>query len=495
MLGHDLKTLETNLSLKEKILISKFELAIVIELENILKDKNSINEAVKTRSSIKISNDKGRRLAGNLSDIDDAFTATGELTGKGKCNVNIEVSRVNTITLNHFGVTNETSKELSTREMILFDAVIFQAAHNVFETELARHTEEGIDKLLNAKIELACSHVLQKIKNLRLQNPTGFEVVQELKRELQEREQYYRSKMILKKALHDLALRIYSLNELYQKLHGLNHKKQIDRLLALVEATVERTDISVKNKFNLLFDAVRDSFYEKMSKNTHSCFSFLFQNTLESYIASINKNENDYHFERMLGLIIQATFAEYPRLKDTDTEHVMVDKCSQAILCPQNAAYKAFLTSLYENNQRFQEFNITLKNVGISDREIFFMFTKRIPLNRETITSLWPELKLCSLEDTVIDALIAGINDVEQLEKVINLVDMHSVYHAKAELMTAASNNKNEFFVKTPLHKLENRRAFRDHLKAINFAIAMIKSRQEEIAPHDHNNFLKLMPR
>lgn len=465
------------LTLLEKIQLARLEHAIVIELVTILNNKNSINEAVKTRSSVKLAHINGKKSVANLSDIDAAFTAEGELKLE-RIDVNIESTRVNEYTLQKFGVPKTLSRSLSTRELVLFDAVIFQAAHNVLERELL--SKEEIDRNLNAKIELACVHVLEKIKHLHLASPNSYEIVTELAQELRQRELYYRSKMTLKKNLHGLAMQLFLMVDTLKELTGKNNPKHWLALKVMIEQTVERTDITLKNKFQMILDELIEISNEKLHQSLNpTCSSFLFHSTpIESVMTTLNANPNEMHMLRLCCLVLQAICSEHPQ---TQIQNPLLKRCLDDLVCPQHAIYKKFMLALYENNQRFQHFKTALKASGITVRDIFAFYLNEIHLDKHTMKALWPELKICRIDDSVLDALLDGIKDVVQLENLMTRVNMEAIYAAKAELMNPAT--KQELFVSIPLRKLENRRAIRDHLKEINLAIAMIKTRQAELVP------------
>lgn len=469
---------EKKITLQEKIHLLKLELAILIELQNILKDKRLIDEAVETRSAIKISLSNRKKIPVKLSAINNVFNAQGELNHSNN-KITFELTRVNQHTMQQFGVASAIAAAWSTREMILFDAVIFQAAHTVFEQELCQ-TEE-VNPALNNQVEQACYNILNKIKCLRLTAPDSYEITLDSQTELHARELYYSSKLSLKKSLYDLASRILLLSDFYNRHPSKSESHQCLALKSFVEQTEARCDISVKKKFSLILDALESLFKNNLLTQLQpTCFSALFQSPhIDSVITQLNNKYADYHLLRLTGLILQATYLEYPHLAQP-TDH-LVNKCISELHTPMQQQYRTFLYGLYENNTRFQQFKTILKNTGISPIDILNFYNNKITLTRHTIKSLWPELKICRLEDAVIDKLLMGVNDVVEMEKLMDSINMAAIYSAKAELMD--TQKKQDLFITVPLRKLENRRAFREHLKAINLAIAMIKARQMELNP------------
>lgn len=179
----------------------------------------------------------------------------------------------------------------------------------------------------------------------------------------------------------NLVTQIKTLKQDYQALGRKTHKKDLDKLIMALENIINSPEKSPLAKQQAIIVAIEEAFKNEMN-NYRKPFLMGNWRTSEAFIKRINQPKNDYHYPRLLGIVLQQIYNQAP-IPNMPTERNKLKFLVAQITIPPKEFYqkKIPVTLGPRYDGTYQEIEASLMTKGFSHNDIY-----RIYLGEEDIT-------------------------------------------------------------------------------------------------------------
>jgi|GEM_PF-5474607 len=388
----------------------KMELAIQGELFRILSDPELMDDAVYARGSAKI---KG--IPVSFSKLpQDLFDQNGEVKEDvaDPNGIFIDKERIQESALrDHLGITIQG---LSTRERLILEAAVMTAKKNVIDMLYVKQTpvdtpddEKGIiHTTLTKNANRIVKYTMQKMGALHFKPDQQLQLTNESKGKLQT---MLDSQWDIKASL--LLHRIKSLQDMYYRLGRSRHSNDINKLLSGV--TNLKAD-NAKDKFAGLVGLLETEFQRCENEFCKPFLGIGKAKTTDDFIKRINSDRNDYHYPRLLALILQSAENDHPGCL---AKYPPDDNKISRIKPGHQTEYVKILPDLMDSEslrgndfKEFKEFEKALNKAGFSRIQIYRLYYNYDPVGIPMIKETWPILK--SLDETTFSQFVNGDKEI-----------------------------------------------------------------------------------